>query len=153
MQDVEKQLLLPRIMQSPRLFGLPKIRKTNITLRPILNQTHVPMNWSNMCRLHYNLWQAQRSPLWETPGILLRFEKVPHSMRMRQWFVMTLRLFSPTYQYTSASMLSKPQENDIPVDIIMLLGHCINTNYFFCNGQDYFQIDGVAIGSPLAPNY
>lgn len=45
----------------------------------------------------------------------------------------------------------KIQQNNIPIEYAKLLHHCLSTNFFVYQGQYYLQIDGVAMGSPVAP--
>lgn len=43
------------------------------------------------------------------------------------------------------------EDNEIPVEYADLVHHCLTTNYFIYQGEYFLQIDGVAMGSPVAP--
>lgn len=43
------------------------------------------------------------------------------------------------------------QQNNIPTGYVTLLRHCLESNFFVYRSQYYLQIDGVAMGSPVAP--
>ncbi|KAH9641329.1 hypothetical protein HF086_002651 [Spodoptera exigua] len=40
---------------------------------------------------------------------------------------------------------------DLPTGYIACVNHCLTTGYFLWRGEYYLQVDGVAMGSPLAP--
>ena len=40
-----------------------------------------------------------------------------------------------------------------PRDVIMLLREVLTKNNFKCNGKDYLQVVGTAMGTKLAPSY
>ncbi|XP_063629974.1 uncharacterized protein LOC134801365 [Cydia splendana] len=42
-------------------------------------------------------------------------------------------------------------DNELPEEYVTLLEHCLEGNYFLYQGQFYLQVDGVAMGSPVAP--
>lgn len=46
---------------------------------------------------------------------------------------------------------SKLEDNGLSKDYVVLLKHCLDGNFFLYRGQHYLQIDGVAMGSPVAP--
>lgn len=43
------------------------------------------------------------------------------------------------------------KDNELPDQYAVLLEHCLDGNFFLYRGQYYLQIDGVAMGSPVAP--
>ncbi|XP_075990322.1 uncharacterized protein LOC142985972 [Anticarsia gemmatalis] len=45
----------------------------------------------------------------------------------------------------------KLRENGLSSEYVVLLKNCLEGNYFLYRGQYYLQIDGVAMGSPVAP--
>ncbi|XP_059049894.1 uncharacterized protein LOC131844916 [Achroia grisella] len=46
---------------------------------------------------------------------------------------------------------SKLQENNIPDEYAILLEHCLTSGYLVYRNEYYLQVEGVAMGSPVAP--
>ncbi|XP_022823922.1 uncharacterized protein LOC111354606 [Spodoptera litura] len=43
------------------------------------------------------------------------------------------------------------KDTDLPTGYIACVNHCLTTGYFLWRGEYYLQVNGVAMGSPLAP--
>jgi hypothetical protein len=146
--DLRKQLQ-PAGSRAPRLYGLPKIHKTGVPLRPIVsnigaptyqlvkqltgflnqltgNSAHHVKNSAHFIQILDNL-QVQPGDLMVSFDIVSLFTKVPVE--------------------DSLSLLG----HHFTDDILALFKLVLTSTYFCVNGQYYEQTDGVAMGSPLSP--
>lgn len=153
-EEVTKYLLRPRNVLPPKLYGLPKVHKQNAPLRPIVSQIDSPT---------YELAKHVAGVLQSTVGRtfsfvkdsrhfiqILKQTKVDESEKMVSFDVESLFTNVPLADCMKV-MEKSIQENCIPVEYAKLVHHILSTNYFVYKGNYYLQIDGVAMGSPVAP--
>ena len=162
LDDEVYQFIRPTAAATPSLYGLPKIHKQNTPLRPIL---------STIGSYSY------QSSVWLNK-ILDPLRKHPATIKDSFEFVEKITQMPDLQNRTLASFDAKNLFTNIPlkftIDIILrklfpdsetkLFGMnknqfkkllnwtCINGTLQF-NGKFYQQIDGVAMGSPLAPAF
>ncbi|CAH2088741.1 unnamed protein product [Euphydryas editha] len=153
-EEVSKNLLRTRNIQPPKLYGLPKIHKRDVPLRPIVSQTDSPT---------YELAKHVASVLQPLVGHTSSYVKDSrHFVRILQDTKLEeqecMLSFDVESLFTNVPIddcleviKKKLQENDIPAEYITLLRHCLVSNFFLYKGQYYLQVDGVAMGSPVAP--
>ena len=138
---------LPRL--PPRLYGLPKVRKDDIPLRPIVNSIGSPTyalsrHLADLLRPHIgqmNLYikdsthfidKINDTTLQET-DLLVSFD------------VVSLLTNVPLHDTMTHI------RNIFPEDITALFHHTLMSTYFQWNQNFYEQKEGVAMGSPLSP--
>ncbi|XP_047984696.1 uncharacterized protein LOC125225163 [Leguminivora glycinivorella] len=144
----------PKVVQPPKLYGLPKVHKSGIPLRPIVSQIGSPS---------YHLAKHVAGVLQTLVGKTTSFVK---DSRHFIDIVKTIKLepeeimvsFDVESLFTNVPLReclgivkTKLVENGHPEGYVTLLEHCLEGNYFLYHGQFYLQVDGVAMGSPVAP--
>ena len=133
----------------PRLYGLPKIHKANVPLRPIVSAIGSPT---------YHLAQHLTTLLNPLVG------NTQHHIRNSTHFIETIDKIhvSPSdclVSFDVESLFTKvPIKDTIELlephfssKEIALFSHCLTSSYFSWNKTFYEQKDGVAMGSPLSP--
>ena len=146
---------------SPRFYGLPKIHKPEIPLRPIVSFVNSPTygvssflvkilspvvgNTENTVKNSCHFAEFVRGKTLKADQVLVSFDvvslftNIPVDLAIK---VATKRLRqNPTLL----------QRTSLPVeDIIDLLSFCLNTTYFVFEGCYYQQVFGTAMGSPVS---
>ena len=146
---------------SPRFYGLPKIHKPKIPLRPIGSFVNSPTygvssflakilspvvgNTENTVKNSCRFAEFVRGKTLKADQVLVSFDvvslftNIPVDLAIK---VATKRLRQ------DATLL---QRTSLPVeDIIDLLSFCLNTTYFVFEGCYYQQVFGTAMGSPVS---
>ncbi|XP_075975703.1 uncharacterized protein LOC142976300 [Anticarsia gemmatalis] len=153
-EDVFQRLARPKCVQPPKLYGLPKVHKESVPLRPIVSQIDSPT---------YDLAKHIASVLQPLTGKTASFVKdsrhfvdIIKTMRVEPDEVMVS--FDVESLFTNVPIQDcldvvemKLRENGLSSEYVVLLKNCLEGNYFLYRGQYYLQIDGVAMGSPVAP--
>ena len=147
-EDVTRGLR-PPAPAPPRLYGLPKIHKENVPLRPIVS--------------------AIGSPTYELAKFLARVLSqhvghCEHHIKNSSEFVKILadiRLepndiivsFDVVSLFTRVPLMDtlKLLDARFDKDTVNLFHHVLTSTYFKYDGQFFEQRDGVAMGSPLSP--
>jgi len=145
----QRKKLNPTGSKPPRLYGLPKIHKEGVPLRPIVSNIGAPT---------YQLSKHLAEILGPLTG-----RSTQHVKNSSQ-FVQTLdsiilqpeeilvsfdviSLFTNVPIVQSLDLLSKHFNKDI----LVLFKHTFTSTYFCSNGQYYEQTVGVAMASHLSP--
>jgi hypothetical protein len=147
-EDICKQLR-PARSRPPRLYGLPKIHKEGVPLRPIVNNIGAPT---------YQLSKYLAGLLSQLTGNSahnvknsFQFVRILESLRIQPEDLMVsfnvVSLFTNIPIVDSLELLIHHFEDDV----LALFKHVLNSTYFCFDGQFYEQTDGVAMGSPLSP--
>ena len=153
-EDDYNRLYRPKPVQPPKLYGLPKIHKSNIPLRPIVSQINSPT---------YNLAKHVAGVLQplvgNTPSFVkdsVHFRDIVKSIRLEPGDIMVS--FDVESLFTNVPLKDclevikgKLSDQELPKDYIVFIERCLDGNYLLFRDQYYLQIDGVAMGSPLAP--
>jgi hypothetical protein len=147
-EDINKQLL-PSGSIPPRLYGLPKMHKDGVPLRPIVRNIGAPT---------YQLSKYLAGFLSQLTG------KVTHHVRNSLQFVQTWDsiIVQPEELMVSfdvVSLFTKVPITDtlqlvgqhFEEDLLVLFKHMLTSTYFCFKGKFYEQTNGVAMGSPLSP--
>jgi hypothetical protein len=134
---------------SPRLYGVPKIHKNNVPLRPIVNTIGSPT---------YNIAKYLTTLLKPHIGKTSSYikdsthfiEKIKDLQLERDDLLVSFDVVS---LFTNVPIKEVLQHIDslFPKDIVSLYEMCLCESYFLWNGEYYEQLDGVAMGSPLSP--
>ena len=144
---------------APRLYGLPKIHKTNLPLRPISSSTNVPCS-----QLSKFVGKILRNIISEKYNIKNSFElkeklrdvKLDEEHIFVSFDVVSLFTNIPTYLAIKI-ILKKwdqlQQHTNIPKrQFLKLLNFCLrDNNYFEFNNGFYSQTFGMPMGNPLSP--
>ncbi|XP_047998166.1 uncharacterized protein LOC125235611 [Leguminivora glycinivorella] len=153
-EDVFNRLYKPKIVLPPKLYGLPKVHKTNVPLRPIVSQISSPT---------YDLAKHVGSVLQPLVGgtssfvkdsrhfidILKEVTLEPDEI-MVSFDVESLFTNVPVKECLEV-VRRKLSDSGMSETIMVLLRNCLEGSYFLYRGKHYLQIDGVAMGSPVAP--
>src|SRR5215469_1292483 len=147
-EDICKQLS-PSGSRPPRLYGLPKIHKEGVPLRPIVSNIGAPT---------YQLSKHLAGLLSPLTG------KSTHHVKNSAQFTQTLDTIRIQPQEFMVSFDIVSLFTNVPIgdslellsqhfkkDILALFRHALTSTYFCFDGQYYEQTDGVAMGSPLSP--
>ena len=153
------KLLKPRGIQLPQMYGLPKLHKTDIPLRPILSMSNSPQH--KLAKWLVNVLKPVTDRL-NTTNLQDSFELVRiisdlnvKNHKFASFDVNSLFTNVPLHEtvnfigdYISVNGIKL----DLPLDELKKLILLCTENVSF-NFQDayYRQIDGVAMGSPLGP--
>ena len=146
---------------APRLYGLPKIHKEGVPLRPIVSFVNSPTynvsrylarvlspvvgNTDNTVKNSQHFAEFIRGQTLDADQMLVSFDvvslftKIPVDLAIK---VPTNRL---RYDDSLWQRTSLPLE-----DITDLLSFCLNTTQFVFEGTYYKQVFGTAMGSPIS---
>ena len=149
LNEETKKKITPKNVIMPRIYGLPKIHKIDIPLRPIVNTIGSPT---------YDLTKHIAKTLKPLIGKSFSFIKDSSELvgRMKDWKVDDNDLLA---SFDVVSLYTKnPIDGAIEVikkvsnpETARLVELCLRSTYFSFQGQIYEQTEGVAMGSPLSP--
>ena len=154
--------LYPTGAGSPKFYGLPKIHKPGMPLRPIV---------SSIGGVTYHTSKEVARILKPLVG------KSEHHVKNTQDFIESIKgihlsedqcmvsydvkaLFTSVPTNKACIIIRQRLEEDLELnqrtslsidDIISLLEFCITSTYFSFQGKFYEQVEGAAMGSPLSP--
>ena len=154
--------MYPTEAVSPKFYGLPKIHKPGIPLRPIVSST---------CTVKYNTAKELAKILKPLVGMSTHHVQntrdfVEHlkDVRLRQgeciisYDVTALFTSVPIKPVLNIIQQRLAQEKDLQQRTTMSIKHitnllefCLNSTSFVLQGQYYQQIEEAAMGSPLSP--
>ena len=153
--------LYPTGAGSPKFYGLPKIHKLGMPLRPIVSSigTVTYQTSKEVARISKPL--VGRSPhhvkntqdfIDQIKGIHLGKDQCMMSYDVKALFTSV----PTTKAITIKQLLEQDQElqqrTSLSIEnILSLLEFCINSTYFSFQGKFYEQLEGAAMGSPLSP--
>ena len=147
-EEVCKQLH-PMGMKLPRLYGLCKIPKESVPIRPIVNNIGAPtyklskyLAWLLSPLVEHSSWHMTNSTEFvHSLGSL----EVGLEDLMVSFYAVSLYTQVPLGE--SLNLLSQHHSEDI----LALFRHVLTSTYFSVGGQFYEQTDGVVMGSPFSP--
>ena len=142
-------MVLSKAPKTPTFYGLPKIHKDKIPLRPIVSTIGSPT---------YNLAKYLASKLQDDIGKTSSFVKDSyHFIDILKKEVVTSTDLLVSFDVESL-FTNVPLEDTMllikeryPEDITELFRHCLTSSYFSFHNKIYEQQEGVAMGSPLSP--
>lgn len=153
-----KKLLTTYTSITPKLYGLPKVHKDNVPLRPIVSFINAPTYKTSkyladslkfMTTNKYNILNSYEFidfiKLQNIPDNYLLISLDVVSLFTNIKIDLALDLIDNKFE------LIRPH-TDIPkLNFIEILSFCLKSGYFSFNNKFYKQIDGIAMGSPLSP--
>ncbi|XP_059055428.1 uncharacterized protein LOC131849377 [Achroia grisella] len=141
-------------IQTPKLYGLPKIHKKNAPLRPIVSQINSPTYdlAKHVAKILQPLVGKSSSFVKNSHHVtdILKSTKLEPTEIMVSFDVESLFTNVPVNECMEV-VKDRLLEKDLPSQYSVLLKHCLDAGYFLYQGEYYLQIDGVAMGSPVAP--
>ncbi|XP_011864941.1 PREDICTED: uncharacterized protein LOC105560403, partial [Vollenhovia emeryi] len=143
--------LAPSDSSAPRLYGLPKIHKESVPLRPIVSNIGGPT---------YQLARYLTKPLQKLTGLndshirnsidfvnrITKIKTEPNDILVN-FDVVSLFTNVPVQDTLDIIRTSK----EIPSTLFPLIEHCLNSTYFQFEGEFYEQTTGAATESPISP--
>ena len=162
MNEVTYRRLYPTGASSPKFYGLPKVHKQGMPLRPIVSSTGAvtyqtakelskilkPLVGKSSHHVHNNEHFLQH-----LKGIQLGPDEVIISYDVKA-------LFTSVPIQPALTIIEKLLEEDPGLqertsmtvkNIICLLEFCLRSTYFTFQNQYYEQVEGAAMGSPISP--
>lgn len=153
---IQKKQLINSASLPPKVYGLPKIHKEGVPLRPVVSYINSPT-----CELARAMAKVL-SPLGESVYNVKNSSEVVELVSRMQlppgFILVSLDVVS---LFTNVPVdLVREEVNDrfgeirdhTPLekeDVLKLLDFCLSAGYFVYEGNFYQQIDGVPMGSPL----
>lgn len=156
----EKYRLHSTSFTCPRMYGLPKIHKINIPMRPIVSSINAPhVGISRMLAdILTNLVDKEKYNVQNSYKLIeqLRKIKVPKQHCLVSFDAVSLFTnisLDLVYKIINEKWNLLKQYTKIEYDLFMdLMDFCLKeSNYFVFQQQIFTQLDGVPMGSPLAP--
>lgn len=158
-KDDEKRYLRIMNPQSPRLYGLPKLHKPSIPIRPVVSFTNAPT---------YKLAQKANTIFKNVTNFKSKFciknslnlvnkiinVKVPLNSKLVSFDVKSLFTSIPILDCKNIiheMLLDANCEKEYADQLKNVLYTCMDQNCFKFNNYYYQQLDGLAMGSPLSP--
>ena len=160
-EEVYKSLC-PTGAGSPMFYGLPKIHKVGMPLRPIVSSfgTVTHETSKELDRILKPLAGMSPHHVQNKQGFLEQIKDIQlHPAQcMMSYDVKALFTSVPTQPATNIiiKLLEEDQElqHRTPMfvdNIICLLEFCLNSTYFMFQGKYFEQVEVAAIGSPISP--
>ncbi|XP_069354553.1 uncharacterized protein [Maniola hyperantus] len=146
--------LRPHNSTSPKIYGLPKIHKLNWPLRPIVSQIDSPTYKvsRHMATILKPFTGNTSSHVRDSRHFvhLIKNETISDTEIMVSFDVESLFTNIPVDEASQliADFLKK---SGAPTGYSDLSEFCLKNGYFSWRGDYYLQVDGVAMGSPIAP--
>ena len=146
--DIKKNLCSSEAL-TPRLYGLPKIHKENLPLRPIVSAIGSPTyHLAKYLTTLLNPFIGRTdSYIRDSTHFIEKIKNIslgPNDILV-SFDVVSLFTMVPVNQ--ALQYINENFSNDIAT----LFRHCLTTTYFQWDKEFYEQTDGVAMGSPLSP--
>ena len=155
---VQRRLEQPG-MRFPNFYGLPKLHKTPLAIRPILSSINSDTYWWAVW-LHLFLWPS----VMDAPTTLIDSIQLARQLEALTWPEDGTFLTMDIVQlYTSIkhedglrALAWHIRDSHSPAlrgSIMEVMHLCLHHNYFSFAGLSYHQVSGTAMGSPVAPAY
>jgi len=147
-EDICKQLR-PADSRPSRLYGLPKIHKEGVPLRPIVSNSGVPTY--QLSKYFAGLLSQLTWNSAHHPPNSFQFVQILKSLRVQPEDLMVsfdvVSLFHNVPIVDSLDLRSQHFEDNV----LVLFKHVLTSTYFCFGGQFHEQTDVIAMGSPLSP--
>ena len=146
------------VPQPPKLYGLPKLHKPNIPMRPIVSFCGSPTYQLSkyLTTVLQPLTDQSRHKLQSTENFIdaIRTAQIPDDHRLVSFNVKSLFTSIPlqlALDCTETAITTSTVKLPLPTDDTMdLLNLCLTSTYFQYNGKHYKQLHGTAMGSPVS---
>lgn len=149
LDDKLKKTCQQSIPTLPRIYGLPKIHKDEIPLRPIVSAVNAPTQ-----ALARHLAKSLKSHTNEAPSLVRNSKDFIEKIQN-----ITLEEDDILVSFDVVSLFTKIPMNEtlelvknlLPNDHVELIKMCVQSTCFSYRNEYYKQIEGAAMGSPLSP--
>ena len=156
--DYRYRRLRCSVPQPPKLYGLPKIHKPDIPMRPIVSFCGSPTYELSkyLCEILKPLTEDSPHRLQSTEDFIngIKTLRIPDNYKLVSFDVKSLFTSIPldlALQCTRTALERQTAPPPIPIgDIMNLLSLCLTSTYFQYNGQHFKQLHGTAMGSPVS---
>ena len=147
-----------RVPQSAKLYGLPKLHKPNIPMRPIVSFCGSPTYQlsKHLTNILKPLTDKSRHRLQSTDNFIdaIKTIQIPDDHKLVSFDVKSLFTSIPlqlALDCTKTAINKSHYQPPLPTDDLMDLLHlCLTSTYFQYNGKHYKQLHGTAMGSPVS---
>ena len=147
-----------RVPQPPKLYGLPKLHKPNIPMRPIVSFCGSPTYELSkyLTTILKPLTNESRHKLQSTETFIdaIKTVQIPDDYKLVSFDVKSLFTSIPlqlALDCTATAIENSTTKLPLPTDDLMdLLNLCLTSAYFQYNGKHYKQLHGTAMGSPVS---
>lgn len=157
--DFEKRLHIEMNPHPPLLYGLPKIHKTPLKIRPVVSYIGTPVykiaQKASKIFKSTTGFKAERS-ISNTLELVNKIKNihVPSGAKLISFDVVKLFNRIPPYdvmQIAENLILKSTIENTKKLELINMIELCLDHNYLQYNNKIYSDSNGIPIGSPLSP--
>ena len=146
------------VPQPPKLYGLPKLHKPGIPMRPIVSFCGSPTYQLSryLTTILQPLTDKSRPKLQSTENFIdaIKTVQIPDDYKLVSFDVKSLFTSIPlqlALQCTETAIQQSTVKLPLPTEEIMdLLNLCLTSTYFQYNGKHYKQLHGTAMGSPVS---
>lgn len=151
--------VIPMNPQTPRLYGLPKIHKADIPIRPVVSFTN---SYAHKLALFLDRFLKNKLDLCfrfavkNSIDLVQRISSLvlPPDCIFVSFDVINLFTSIPVadcLRVLGNLLCSSPLSDEEAQAIIDLLSVCLEQNFFVFNGDIFSQPDGLSMGCPLSP--
>ncbi|XP_013142201.1 PREDICTED: uncharacterized protein LOC106106199 [Papilio polytes] len=150
----EKNQLRPVNPTSPKIYGLPKVHKPNWPVRPIVSQIDSPTYKSSrhMAKVLQTVTGKTNSFVSDSAHFTRLLEEVKvHDNEILVSFDVESLFTNVPVAETIGIIKQLLSANNLPSVYLPLIEFCLTSGYFLWRGDYYLQMEGVAMGSPIAP--
>ncbi|CAG9569803.1 unnamed protein product [Danaus chrysippus] len=138
----------------PKLYGLPKIHKQDVPLRPIVSQ--IDSSTYKLAKFLSKILSPLRGHTKSFVKDSYQFVNDIKRLKLTDNDIMVS--FDVQSLFTNLPVLDcieivrgKLKDNKMPIEYPELLKHCLTSGYLMWKDEFYIQVDGVAMGSPVSP--
>ncbi|KAL1447922.1 hypothetical protein WDU94_008907 [Cyamophila willieti] len=158
--NYEKNLLINKNVSPPKLYGLAKVHKTGIPIRPVVSYKSAPAyklaKKSNQLYLDMSKYKNPYS-INNSLEVIEKIKDmyIPPSAKILSFDVVNLFPSIPVpelKQVIEENLGRISDENPIlKKELLDFMFLCLDQNYFSFKDKIYLQKDGLPMGSPLSP--
>jgi len=146
------------VPQPPKLYGLPKLHKLGIPMRPMVSFCGSPSYQLSkyLTTILQPLTDKSRRKLQSTENFIdaIKTVQIPDDYELVSFDVKSLFTSIPlqlALQCTETAIQQSTVKLPLPTEDIMdLMNLCLTSTYFQDNGKHYKQLHGRAMGSPVS---
>ncbi|XP_072398131.1 uncharacterized protein [Diabrotica undecimpunctata] len=150
-QDQPKLIPREKSSRCPKLYGLPKVHKVGMPLRPIVSSIGSPTQpLAKFLANQLQPYAEEADSYVKNAGHFIeRIKDVTLDPGHLLVSFDVVSLFTNVPVEESLEIIGK--KYPIPPDTVNLTRHCLNNTYFIYKDQRYKQVEGAPMGSPLSP--
>jgi len=159
---MEKEIIIPEGCKVPHIYGLPKIHKPDVPLRPVVSciaSTLHPLA-KYLLRILNPLQLTIESGIKNSADFISKIEQLEVQPHTKMVSFDVVNLFTSVPIGEALAVLRRRLEEDgslnertsMTIDqIVELTEYCVRNTYFQYKDEYFKQVDGMAMGSPLSP--